>query len=183
MGYKILDFIRIILLKGWSAAFSGIVIFLSLVTYFGTGLSTNKKIAALIFIVSNAVLIKVLKQFFGYFQGFRKPIKVKKMVQGDGIYKGINVIVLENDNLNRDGTLVTLYCKSSGAKQPICILELIDTSNDEDIVARAIYPPEKFLELDKYFNEESRKKSLFATPLINVKDSDLHKIIQSYEEL
>ena len=165
---NIISFLNIVILQGWTTSGSLLSILIPLVIFVMPE-SYELKTRFLLAIASFGVLflLKVIKQFYGYYQGFLKPIKVIRMVQGDGVYIGQSIIILENPGYLRDNTLLTLFSKSSGAHQPICILKIVKVIKNEDILTIQIVPKGDQKYLSKYFDEDSRKHSLYAVPLIN----------------
>ncbi|MFC1565083.1 hypothetical protein ACFL6G_09115, partial [candidate division KSB1 bacterium] len=112
-------------------------------------------------------IIKLIRQLYNLFSNMHSPLKVVRKVQGEGAYEGKSVIVLENNGNLRDGLLLTLFSESSGAKQPLCLLLIIKAMKNEDILTIQFLPDEFKFDIEKYFEEDSRKKSLYALPFIN----------------
>lgn len=167
MNKRILEYIIKILFEDWKA-FEGIAgIAVSGTAFLIPDISVISKFTVLLIGFLVIFILKLLKQFFKFFMNFHHPIKVVRKVQGDGLNLGMDLIVLEyQENLNV-GLLMTLFCNSSGAEQPVCILEVISCESGEDITAKQIIPSPDIYPIDKYFEEESRRKSLYARTLIN----------------
>jgi len=162
------NFIIAVIFKGWKALDAFISIVLSVIVLFlPPECSLEYKIFFIVIILISAFILKILRQSYTYYLEFLRPIKVIKKVEGDGLYKGVSVIVLENPGYLRDNTLLTLFSKSSGAKQPVCILRVIESIGCDFLITIQLSPTEKEYKIDKYFNEDSRLKSLYALPLIN----------------
>jgi hypothetical protein len=64
----------------------------------------------------------------------------------------------------REEQLLTLFTESSGLPQPIGLLRVVDTRHAGKIIATPFTPVEF---ISKYFEEESRRKSLFALTTIS----------------
>ncbi len=165
---SVFNFIIEILFKYWNIV-DGIIFFiLTLILYLFP--FTNDFTYRLILIACALFLIfvlKVIRQSYKYYLNFLSPIKVKRQVKGDGLYGGLLLIVLDNPGHLRDGIFLTLFSKSSGANQPICILRIIKAIKNEDLIAEQFAPAANTVSIQKYFNEDSRLSSLYAVPLIN----------------
>ncbi len=166
---NIFTFIIAFFFKGWSLA-GGVLSFLLAAFAFLFPFTDNflLRLAIILSILLLAFLIKVLRQSYEYYLSFLRPIKAKKQILGDGLYAGLNLIVLENPGYLRDNALLTLFSKSSAANQPICILKIIKAIRDENLLAIQLIPEAKQYSIDKYFNEDSRLEGLYAIPLINL---------------
>ncbi len=163
-----LNFIVAVIFKGWKSIATLITIILAAIVFFlPDTCSVEHKIFLFIIIFIIAFLFKVLRQSHVYYLGFLRPIRVIRKVEGDGLYDGCSIIVLENPGYLRDSALLTLFSKSSGAKQPICILRVIESVKHDSLVAIQLLPTEQDCNIDKYFEEDSRLKSLYALPQIN----------------
>jgi len=172
---KISTFLKIVFLTDWHAFHVFISFLLPIIVFLFPSdvlqkLSLKWKIMLMIFLATFGFILKILKQFYKYYLSYLSPIKVIRKVQGDGMYTGSSIIVLENPGYLRDNTMLTLISESSGACQPICILKIIKSQRDEDMLAIQIIPSEDKYPIDKYFDEESRRKSLYALPLLNMED-------------
>lgn len=113
-----------------------------------------------------AFYVKTVRQLHYYYRGFNKPLKVRASTSGEGVNQGNTIIIIEKRAGIRDGTLLTLFCKGSMANQSVGILEVIRSSEDEEILAVSILPKDNST-IMKYLNEESRLATLYAIPIIN----------------
>lgn len=177
MDRRILEYIIKILFKDWKA-FEGISgILVSATAFLIPDIKSPDKIEILIIGATVIFFVKVVKQFYKYFMNFYHPIKVVRKVQGDGGYSGIEIIVLHNQENVDIGMLLTLFCNSSGAEQPVCILEVLSCENGKEIIAKQVIPMTDKYSIDKYFEEDSRKKSLYAKTIVN------SNIINSFQKI
>lgn len=165
---------------GWSTAYIITPFILGIVTFLvPIELNTNDKLYILIAILILTVAIKLIVQFYRFYMGYLHPIKVLRKVQGDGINENVGIIVLENPGYLRDNCLLTLYCRSSGAYQTICILKVLKSNIGEELEAIQLSPPEQKCNIDKYFNEHSRLTLLFATPFVNFEEFEKTQMMVS----
>jgi len=177
MDKRILEYFIKVLFKDWKAfeGIGGIIVSATAFLIPETELTDKIKILIIGFVV--IFFLKLAKQFYKYFMDFNHPIKVIRKVQGDGGYSKIDIIVMENQENIESGMLLTLFCNSSGAEQPVCILEVLSSERGKEIVAKQVIPsPEKY-SINKYFEEEARRKSLYAKTIVN------SNIINSFQKI
>ncbi|MBM9578893.1 hypothetical protein JWG45_17240 [Leptospira sp. 201903070] len=94
-------------------------------------------------------------------------ISVERLIQGEGIFKGNRLIQIQNPLSFSVDQIVTLFCRSSGAIQPISLLKIVDT-NASFALCIALGDSE-MKKIEKYFEEESRKKALFVSSKVTEK--------------
>lgn len=130
-------------------------------------------IALIIAMILLSVIAKAISFAYQmYTQAFPR-ICARKLIEGDGLYKGNSIIVFDPDLSIRKGQLLTMICSSSGTAQPISIVEVINSEIEE--IHPVIVGSITTYSLKKYFEEESRLKALYATPQIladNLKSSN-----------
>jgi len=97
-----------------------------------------------------------------------RKFKVIRMVKGEGFLEGHPLIELESSPHFEVNQLLTMYCYSSGATQPICILQIVE-KNEKSALCQFDISDETIVR--KYFEEEARRISLFATSKL----TQLHK--------
>lgn len=106
-------------------------------------------------------------------------LKANRFVAGDGLNKGNTILVFSFSNGFTKGQLVTLFCESSGAKQPILIAEITAVYEKEIQAVPIIETSEQ--EIRKYFEEEARRKMLFATASVVSENLAAQSIGASHE--
>ena len=164
-----LSFIGELLFSEWSylatfGSIASIVPFLAGNSYLGWSFEKSSAVALIIFLI--VFMFKVCKQAYTYFVYYHKPMRAISMLNGEGFYEGKIIIVLSTHTQMQNGTLLTLFCNSSGAQQPIAILHVIDS--DKNQINSEVFISAS--DLKKYFEEHSRKNALFATPIISSTD-------------
>ena len=120
-------------------------------------------------------IIKLLRQASNYFESYLAPVKVIRKATGEGIYDGYSIVVLERAPYLQNNILLTLFCKSSGANQPICILRIVSIHNGEAFAIVSI-PNESDINLNQFFEEHARREGLFALPLV---DNEVVALLQT----
>ena len=123
----------------------------------------SRSIGILLAIVVVSFIVKLIRQGNIYFQGLLRPIKALSLIQGDGIFAGHLLVILQNSSSVDTGQVLTLYCSSSGARQRVAMLEIVD-KNEKELLCRQF--PSDVTDVSKFFNEESRRKATFALPLL-----------------
>ncbi len=119
-------------------------------------------ICGILFLIS--FISKIIGQYYGLFiKKDQKSIAIR-IIQGDGLYKNKKIAVFENKLYVLKNDIVTLYCDSSGAPQPICLLRILDIT--ETCIIADQYPEEIVL-IDKYFEEDSRRKATYFSKNID----------------
>lgn len=125
-----------------------------------------------IVLISFLVLISVIGKCIGFaFSLYQKEfprLRALRFVKGDGLNSGNTIIVLSYSEGFSKGQLLTLFCESSGAKQPILVIE-VNAVNENEIQAVPITGVTDH-EIRKYFEEESRRQMLFAEPKVTSDD-------------
>ena len=86
------------------------------------------------------------------------------MLTGEGFNRGQNIFIFEYAEGFSVGQLVTLCCANSGTTHPLVVLE-ISAMNEDEIQAICISTSQE-RGIRKYFEEESRRKMLYATSSI-----------------
>lgn len=132
-----------------------------------TGLEKWGVTQAVIFTVFWLLLTALLRCVsFAYAQYNQSHMRIKadNLVAGEGLNKGVDLIVLEYREGFTVGQLITLYCSSSGADQPLFIAEIVAIHNDR--IHAINFAGEKTSSYRKYFEEASRKEHLYAVPLV-----------------
>lgn len=109
-------------------------------------------------------IVKCFIQFYNFYLNFLKPIKVKKLIKGEVLYQGIDIIVLEENIYLRTHDLLSFYSERFGGRQFICPLEVVDASHDKGIQAVQLG---NLVDLKEYFNDDLWSKVLYALPVIN----------------
>lgn len=107
------------------------------------------------------VIAKSISFAYNLYMQQSPKLKANRFVKGDGLNKGNIILVFSFSNGFTKGQLVTLFCESSGAKQPILIAEITAVYEKEIQAVPIIETAEQ--EIRKYFEEEARRKMLFAT--------------------
>lgn len=173
-----MDFaLRLLFLK-WNflhVVFTGLGIGGAIIGHIGMDSWGVKDTAVLITIMVLITMIaKCISFAYSLYEEKHPKIFAKRFVKGDGINIGNTIIVLSTSASFSKGQLLTLFCESSGARQPILLME-ITASNENEIQAVSIAPVEDH-EIRKYFEEESRRKMLFATSEVNLDNLKALKI-------
>ena len=166
---KYIAFIITILFKDWGIfGLANIVTVVGFIIapLFNSSWTINNNIFIIILIISFVFVVKTIKQFYSYFNLGPKEISVISMISGEGAYEGSRVISLQHTSYLQKNTLLTLQSKSSGIRQPLCILKVVSSDVNETLCIQFIPPPEE-MDLSSYFNEEVRKNSLLASPIID----------------
>jgi hypothetical protein len=177
MNKRVGEYIIKILFQDWKALEGIGSILVSCIAFLPSSELPTSKITVLIFGFGLIFILKIIKQFYKFYMNFHYPIKVLRKVQGDGGNLGYDIIVMENQENINVGLLVTLFCNSSGAEQPVCILEILSCDKGHDITAKQIIPSPDIYSINKYFEEESRRKSLYARTLISQNNINLFQKI------
>jgi hypothetical protein len=110
----------------------------------------------------------------------KKYLKVKGRVQGNGIHKNDNLIRIESNPKLSKGTLLTLVSKGNGLANAICVLNIVDSVEGEEIQARQIIPTEMELQISDYFVDMNKLDNLFVTT--QVKIDELQKLKTEKDE-
>ena len=167
---KIISFIVSLLFKGWKNSIS-FVSLLGIVGFFlAPAMNESWKIKDSIIISLIIILIlfviKVFRQYyFAYVYSGTKSQAVR-IVAGDGLYKGNTIIVFNVGEKVKKGEILTMYCESSGTRQPICLIRVLDVTENEIISIQYPYCLEN---INKYFEEDSRRKETFILKTVDYK--------------
>jgi hypothetical protein len=165
---KLLDFILSLVFRGWKNAFSIVSLFGILGFILAPFMNTNWKMKYSIFISVGILFLsflsKIIRQYYDFFVSKDVKPKAIRIIQGDGVYKGSNIIVFNNTSNVSKNEILTMYCESSGARQPICLLRVLDVTENEIITDQ--YPSD-IESIDQYFSEESRKNATYFTKNID----------------
>ncbi|MDP2361967.1 MAG: hypothetical protein Q8O14_14655 [bacterium] len=109
-----------------------------------------------------SIIAKCISFAYSLFKESFPKIKAVSYIKGDGLNAGLTLIVFQPNQNIRTGQLITLFCQSSGARQPVLIARVLD-SNFSEVQAVPVGNIQDS-KLRKYFEEDSRKALLFATP-------------------
>ncbi|WP_139312340.1 hypothetical protein [Chromohalobacter japonicus] len=118
--------------------------------------------------VALSIVSKCVLFAFSLYRNQVPRLQALRFIKGDGFNKGSNIIVFAPAEGFSKEQLVTLFCESSGAKQPISILEITAVNYDEIQAVTITQVPDRMLR--PYFEEESRRKMLYATSDVFAKD-------------
>jgi len=162
------QFILHLLFHGWKNSIS-FASLLGIIAFFvAPAMNTSWKIKYSIFISIGILIlcfiVKVISQYYKAFIKDEFKPKAIRIIEGDGIYKGRKILVFSNDVYVSKNQILTMFCDSSGAPQPICMLRVLNITDKEIVVDQ--YPNDIEL-VDKYFDEESRKNSTYFSKNID----------------
>lgn len=115
-----------------------------------------------------SIISKSISFAFSLYQKESPKLQALRFIKGDGFNKGSNIVVFSPADGFSKEQLITLFCESSGAKQPILILEITAVNRDEIQAVPINQIPDRALR--PYFEEESRRKMLYATSDIFAKN-------------
>lgn len=118
----------------------------------------------LVEVVVFVFLVKAIKDAHTYFEAMDAPMPALRFVRGEGRYDGKIIVVMQRTRAMEAHTCLTLYCGSSGAEQPLCIMVTLPTHDDVHVLAEPLWPIDK---LRPYFEEESRRQRLYALPYVS----------------
>lgn len=134
--------------------------------------SENWSLSYTFVLMAAMVILSVISKCISFaFVLYRKQVpklQALRFIKGDGFNKGNSIIVFSPAEGFSKGQLVTLFCESSGAKQPISILEITAVNHHEIQAVPITHIPDRTLR--PYFEEESRRKKLYATSDVFAKD-------------
>ena len=111
--------------------------------------------------------VKSISFAFENYINLTRRLTAVKMLMGEGFNKGTSIIVFEYSEGFSVGQLVTLCCSSSGATHPLMLLEISAVNRDEIQAVCIDASHEKGIR--KYFEEEARRKMLFAISSVFLK--------------
>ncbi len=172
MSRGISDFALRLVFRDWnifSVIFTGIGLGAAIIAHQQTDWWTISHTAILVvFMIFLSVLAKCISFAFSLYQKESPRLHAERFVRGDGLNAGNTIIVLGYAEGFSKGQLLTLFCESSGARQPILVLE-ITAVNEREIQAVPIVDVSD-QEIRKYFEEESRRQMLFAEPKVTSGD-------------
>lgn len=112
-----------------------------------------------------AIISKLVSFAYAQFRKGAPRISALRFVEGDGLNSGNTILVFTFSQGFEKGQLLTVFCESSGARQPILLAEI--TAVYEAEIQAVPLGDMRAHELRKYFEEESRRRMLFATPEIS----------------
>lgn len=172
MNKGISDFTLRLIFRDWgfhSVFITGLGIAAAIIAHQQTEWWTLIHTIILIFIMALFTIIRkcVVFAYELYKREFPR-LQAKSFIKGDGLNSGSMIITLSYAEGFSKGQLLTLYCESSGAKQPILVIEIIEVNNSE-IQAISI-TNSSVQNIKKYFDEESRRKMLFAESKVTSSD-------------
>lgn len=134
----------------------------SIVGHVGSEVWTlNYTFIAMGVMISLSIITKCISFAFALYQKETPRLQALRFIKGDGFNEGNNIVVLSPAQGFSKDQLVTLFCESSGAKQPISILEITAINQNEIQAVPITLIPDN--EIRPYFEEESRRKMLYAT--------------------
>jgi hypothetical protein len=144
---------------GWSLAYAGLSLVTSAIPLIQpnwvnpTDPVPGRVAGCVLFLVW--FVIKVIRQFWLSFISGNERIKVisGRTAEAECLYDF--VIELRSYASAREGQLLTLFAEGSGTPQAIALVKVIDTAH-KNVVAVPLS------DIEHYFSEESRRKSLFA---------------------
>ena len=111
--------------------------------------------------VAFTIIAKCISFAYTLYEKETAKLQAIRFIKGDGLNDGNTIIVLARADGFSKGQLITLFCESSGAKQPIFISEITAINPGEILAIPITDVPDE--EIRKYFEEESRRKMLYAT--------------------
>lgn len=112
-----------------------------------------------------AIIARSVAFAYAQYQRGSPRISAVRYVDGDGFNAGDTILVFSFAQGFEKGQLLTVFCESSGARQPILLAEI--TAIYETEIQAVQVGDVKPHELRKYFEEESRRRMLFATPEVS----------------
>lgn len=118
-------------------------------------------------------LFKLIYRLYDKIDNRFQPLKAISLLSGEGGLKGRDIITFDRVYNVLHGTVITLYCGSSGANQAICLLRVIPSAAEEKLIAIREFPNDPDFDLSIYFNDRARREKLFAIPLYNVNELEL----------
>lgn len=131
-----------------------------------------------VILVAFMVLLTIIGKCIGFafylYQKESPRLHAERFVKGDGLNAGNTIIVLSYAEGFSKGQLLTLFCESSGAKQPILVAEINAVTSTEIQAVPITDVPDH--EIRKYFEEESRRRMLFAEPKVTSDDIAAQRI-------
>ena len=128
-----------------------------------------------VFVFTGLLISAIIYLVFELYEiDHKKYLKVKGRVPGNGIYRGISIILIESNPKTPKDALLTLITKGNGSPNAICILKIIESSEGEEIQAIQLLPEEKNLDLQSYFADTNKFANLYTTVI--VKDTELQTL-------
>lgn len=112
-----------------------------------------------------AIIAKSVAFAYEQYRRGAPKIAAVRFVEGDGLNGGNTILVFSFSQGFEKSQLLTVFCESSGARQPILLAEI--TAVYETEIQAVPLGDVKPHDLRKYFEEESRRRMLFATPEIS----------------
>lgn len=169
MNRDVLPFAINLIFRSWGivpVALAGFGLGASMLAHVG---SSSWSLRDTFVLTGGMILLALIAKTVGFaYEQYRKgapKISAIRFVEGDGLNKGNTILVFSYLQGFVQGQLLTLYCESSGAKQPILLVEVVAVYESE--IQAVPINGAKPREFRKYFEEESRRKMLYATPEIS----------------
>lgn len=165
---KITDFIITVLFRGWGQALSMVSLLGVLGFFLAPVMNSNWSFRYSIYvslgIIAFSFISKIIKQFYCIFLAEDERPQAIRTIQGDGVYKGRKIVIFSNTVNVSKNEILTMYCDSNGARQPICLLRVLDITTHEIITDQ--YPSD-IEPIEHFFNEEARKRATYFTRSID----------------
>ncbi|MBI2077762.1 MAG: hypothetical protein HYT80_05235 [Euryarchaeota archaeon] len=170
---RLANFTVAILAQGWGKleAFLGILgvvqflLTFAEVPWFGF----QEALLVLAFLFLAMFTTKIIRQSYRFFLNQADRIRARYLIPGEGVAAGEKIVVLAYNPTVQENGILTLYARSSGAHQALCILSIRKIIAGQQIQAVQESPSPTNLDIASYFNDQSKLKGLYATPLIDAK--------------
>ncbi len=166
---KLRKFFLIIFFKGWKSVFIADIVTIIgfIVTPMFNPEATNIALYIALGIIVFTFILKIIIQFYSYFSYYSETIMLKNIVQGAGLYNGNNIFCFDSSCYVQKNMLITLYTNSSGVRQPICVLQVIDVIYDTEFHAIQVSPTSQTLNVSSVYQHEVLNRKLFAIPHVS----------------
>jgi len=152
----------------WSLGLAALGVFLILAPLPSGYALLKVLVACILFLIAIIVILTV--RSYQFFQNFKRPIKLIRIVQGYDILGGRNIFVLENPGWIRENTLATLYSTSSGTVQPVGFIKITRCVPKEDLQAVTYPPGAPDPNLTFLGARDFRETAIFASPVIHTRE-------------
>jgi len=165
---KLGTFILTIIFRGWNKTIS-IVTLLGIVGFFiAPAFDSSWEIINSLYIAIGLLIlsfvVKIFNQYYTLFSLDDCKPRAIRIVNGDGVYRDRKIIVFSNNAVVSKNQILTMYCDSSGAPQPICLARVLDITANEIVTDQY---PKDIESVEKYFSEEARKNATYITKNID----------------
>lgn len=168
MKQSISDFALKLIFLDWrllSVSFTGMGLGGALLGHLGSDFWTLNHTFVLIgAMIAATIIAKCVSFAYKLYQKQLPRIQAIRFIKGEGLNQGNTLIVFAQNDMLSKGQLVTLFCESSGARQPILVAEITAINSSEIQAVPITNVPDE--DIRKYFEEESRRRMLFGTPEI-----------------